>query len=111
MTPAELLADLRGRGFEVTAAGAWLRVRPASRLTSADRDAIRGRLPLLVALAVGVQACPRCSRTVDERRRCWHCCDRACEGCGRPTGSAFIANCLACDCGRTEADPGQPSSL
>lgn len=45
-------------------------------------------------------ACPQCHRLMDGKRRCWRCCNRLCETCGRPTGSAFIALCLLCDIGK-----------
>ncbi len=28
---------------------------------------------------------------------CWRCCNRPCEVCGKPTGSAFIRRCLLCE--------------
>lgn len=42
MTCADLLRDLRSRGFEVTAENGRLMVRPGSRLTDEDRDQIGG---------------------------------------------------------------------
>ena len=54
MTPAALLASLRGRGFELSAAGGALAVRPGSALTAADRAAITAhRASLVVSLTVG----------------------------------------------------------
>lgn len=49
MSPAELLADLRGRGFSVEADDGRLVVRPASRLTDADDQRIRQVLQELLA--------------------------------------------------------------
>lgn len=43
--------------------------------------------------------CPDCKRPRDQKRRCWHCHNRACENCGRPTSSAFLARCITCDMG------------
>ncbi len=42
--------------------------------------------------------CRWCGKPVDEKGRCWakKCFSRPCEGCGRNTGSAFIANCFPC---------------
>lgn len=40
--------------------------------------------------------CRKCGRKTDEKRRCWQCQERICEGCGRSTGSVFIATCNAC---------------
>jgi hypothetical protein len=39
--------------------------------------------------------CPECDGPLDDRRRCWKCCERLCP-CGRPTGSAFIELCVYC---------------
>ena len=53
---------------------------------------------LLAILVSGREpSCPSCKRQMDDKRRCWACCDRICEnGCGRQTGSAFIALCFQC---------------
>jgi hypothetical protein len=41
--------------------------------------------------------CQICRRPLDDKGRCWTCFYRVCEtGCGRQTGSAFIALCLQC---------------
>ena len=50
MTAAALLDTLRGRGLEIRAAGGRLEVRPAGRLTPAERGAIRSHLSELLAL-------------------------------------------------------------
>jgi hypothetical protein len=44
--------------------------------------------------------CPDCQGELDGRRRCWRCCQRVC-GCGRPTGTAFVALCFLCSQGET----------
>lgn len=49
MTAAALLAELRGRGFAVEAAGSKLMLRPSSMLSDDDRQRIRGALPGLLA--------------------------------------------------------------
>jgi hypothetical protein len=41
--------------------------------------------------------CQQCSRPMDAKRRCWRCCERLCEVCGRPTWTAFIALCRPCE--------------
>jgi hypothetical protein len=46
--------------------------------------------------------CDGCGRPLDDKRRCWRCCNRVCP-CGRWTGSAFIALCLRCDLAEGEA--------
>jgi hypothetical protein len=50
MTAPELLADLARQGFTLTREGDGIRVLPASRLTEADRRAIREHKPELLAL-------------------------------------------------------------
>jgi hypothetical protein len=44
--------------------------------------------------------CPGCHGPLDNKGRCWRCCYRRCERCGKSTGSAFLALCLTCDLGR-----------
>jgi hypothetical protein len=64
-------------------------------------------------------ACPDCGGPLDERRRCWRCCQRLCCDCGRPTGTAFVARCFRCgalfkedpgDIDRGDNDPLQPAA-
>jgi hypothetical protein len=93
MTAAELLADLTCRGFDLAREGTGIRIAPASRLTPELRAAVLERKAELLALG----SCPACARLLDAGRRCWGCNYRACEGCGRDTGSPFIALCLACE--------------
>lgn len=52
--------------------------------------------------------CPACKRQTYAVGACWdHKCGfRPCEGCGRGTGSPFIALCLMCDMKAPE--PQQP---
>jgi hypothetical protein len=51
MTPAGLLAELRGRGVRLEAVGDRLRVdAPAGVLTTAERAAIQAQKPALIAL-------------------------------------------------------------
>jgi hypothetical protein len=56
VTAATLLDTLRGRGLELSDAGGRLEVRPAGRLTPAERGAIRSRLSELLALLAWDQA-------------------------------------------------------
>ena len=95
MNATELLAECRRRRVVVTAAADRLRVRgPAGEVDDALRSVlIAHKAELITTLAA---ECPTCHRPTDDKRRCWHCHDRACEGCGRQTGSAFIANCWPC---------------
>lgn len=43
--------------------------------------------------------CPSCKRMTFSGGACWDhkCVFRACEQCGRPTGSQLVALCLVCD--------------
>jgi hypothetical protein len=40
--------------------------------------------------------CPKCGAPLDRRCACWRCGTRPCVGCGRDTGSPFIARCVPC---------------
>jgi hypothetical protein len=98
---AALLADLRSRGIELQTDGARIRWRPREAVGPDLRDAILANRDALIALLSGpgaapAAACPRCGRPPDGEGRCWRCCDRACCECGRPTGTAFVARCVAC---------------
>jgi hypothetical protein len=50
MTASAVLSALRDRGFELTVIDDGVRVTPASRLTDADRAALRAHKAALVAL-------------------------------------------------------------
>jgi hypothetical protein len=108
MTSAgELLADLAARGVELRADGEALRYRPAFLVRRAEAEAMRQhKAELLALLAAGpvLTRCPNCGRPVDGRGRCPRCFDRLCVGCGRPTGSYCLQQCLVCEFapGRTE---------
>lgn len=69
MTPAEqLLADLRGAGFEVKADGdGRLWVLPRERLTEAEAEQVRGHKPALLALLAAERwaGCEVCRAGVD----------------------------------------------
>ncbi len=41
-------------------------------------------------------ACPTCHRYLTAKLICWHCFDRLCRICGKPTGSACIETCWPC---------------
>ena len=103
MTAADaLLADLRSRGVELETDGARIRWRPASLVSAPEAALIRAHRAELIARlgdpggADALRRCPACRRFLDSRRRCPKCFDRLCAGCGRPTGSYFIARCFAC---------------
>ena len=95
MTVTDLLDTCRARGVELTAAGDRLMLRGPARAVD---DALRGELAAHKAklIAILVATRPECKRPTDGKRRCWSCHNRGCEVCGRPTGSAFIAQCVCC---------------
>lgn len=80
---------LRGPKAEVTPkllnALRWHREEIARRLTPEN--------PVATA-----EPCPACGKLLDSKARCWalKCGWRRCGGCGRNTGSVFIANCDQC---------------
>src|SRR5262245_38278810 len=89
-----LVADIRRRGIELRAVGEKLRWRPRTAFTAAELEALVSRKSeVLILLAT---TCPLCSGSLDCKQRCWHCCDRICIDCGRPTGTAFIQRCFPC---------------
>jgi hypothetical protein len=105
VTAADLLAGLTRQGFTFAPEGDGIRVTPASRLTEADRQAIRANKAELLAMLVSVPtaATPPLARPRPvylpcccPSEVCWRCCNRPCEVCGRPTGSAFIRQCVLC---------------
>jgi hypothetical protein len=101
---AALLDRCRDAGIKLTADGQNLGFRaPPGALTPELRAAIVARKGEVLALLGGaggsVVRCPDCRRPLDEKARCWHCDYRACEKCGKPTGTALQAHCLTCDCG------------
>jgi hypothetical protein len=109
MQPEHLLDELRRRGFRLASEAGRLAVQPASQLTPELRAAItahRAELldllgqPPVPAAAPGVPVTPlrheyrlpcACPAAV-----CWRCCNRPCEVCGKPTGSALIRTCYLC---------------
>ena len=105
LTAPELLAALRSRGVGLETDGRRLRWRPVTLVDADTATAIVSLKAELIALVLP-KSCPGCGRQTDEKRRCWKCNDRRCEGCGRPTGSAFIANCIRC--GALIPDGGDP---
>jgi hypothetical protein len=84
---------------------------PASAGAGARGGAEAGGLsdpaPDAATAPMGARMCPRCGRPRDAKGRCWACCDRHCCDCGRPTGSAFIARCVACG-HRLSGNRGEP---
>jgi hypothetical protein len=100
MTPAAaLLADLRSRGIELQTDGSRIRWRPAFMVSEFLAERVRSERAGLIDLLTGpdrLERCPRCRRHLDSDRRCPKCFDRLCLGCGNPTGSYFIMQCVQC---------------
>jgi hypothetical protein len=108
LTAAELLSRCRALGIDLAAGPdghlCWeADAEPPAELLAALAERkgellglLAGPTPAGPGPAPG--RCPNCRRPLDAKARCWRCCDRACESCGRPTGSAFIALCLLCEC-------------
>ena len=57
----------------------------------------RPKDPEPVTITSSLIPCPLCKRPMDARKRCWVCCNRLCEACGRLTGTAFISVCRLCE--------------
>ena len=64
MNGANLIHQLRARGFALEATGDRLMVAPSSRLTDADRDAIRCNKPELLAL-LSAPTCADCGQPLE----------------------------------------------
>jgi hypothetical protein len=118
-----LLAACKKRDIQLGAAGDTLCFSaPVGALTAGLRKALaENRTAILAALraaeppaptpatspvqppAVGNQpravdpaCCPSCHKPLDAKARCWRCHYRTCGGCGKDTGSAFLALCITC---------------
>jgi TubC N-terminal docking domain len=130
VTTADLLEALHCRGVTLIMEGGRLRYRcPRGALTTELRQAVVERRDELLGLlgpqqqqgaVAGIDGRDPPARvttaTADQPRGahrlpcccptaiCWRCCNRPCEGCGQPTGSAFIRNCFACGLTDTEKE-------
>jgi hypothetical protein len=107
VTAPQLLADLHARGEVLETDGWRIRWRPAAAVGPELAVVIQASKALLIPL-LSPEWCGGCGGRVDARRRCWKCCDRPCEVCGRSTGSAFIRTCSA-RCADTIPDGPNPS--
>jgi hypothetical protein len=95
----ELLARCRAMGIELgVGAGGTSLVWEADAEPPADllADLAANKAAVLPLIRGRFGNCDHCGRALDDRRRCWRCCDRLCSSCGRATGTAFIELCLAC---------------
>ena len=96
-TAADLLARCRVLGIElgVGLGGSLLWESHADPPDDLLADLAANKAAVLALIRGPHGNCHQCGRALDERRRCWRCCDRLCP-CGRPTGSAFIELCNRC---------------
>jgi hypothetical protein len=92
MTASALLDLCRSRGVLLSIVGGSLKLRGPTEALQELKLLVGERKAEILAL---LKPCPGCSKPMD-RDRCWQCGYRACEGCGRDTGSVFIAMCLLC---------------
>src|SRR5262245_7701988 len=98
MSAAAVLEQARAAGVELSATPRGdIRWRCRGGLPDPLRRSLAAHKPEILELLRPATACPTCKRPMDAKRRCWHCCDRVCEGCGRLTGTAFISLCRLCE--------------
>jgi hypothetical protein len=101
MSAAAVLEQARAAGVELSATpGGNIRWRCRGGLPDPLRRSLAAHKPEILELLRPVTPCPACKRPMDSRKRCWRCCDRVCEGCGRLTGTAFISLCRLCEVAR-----------
>jgi hypothetical protein len=104
MTPVAFLAQLRESGFTVSVIDGRVKVSPASRLTDADRAAIRDHkgefLALLAPAAPPASALPRRGAIVGPCPRCSQPSRIRCRNQGRP--GQWISWCDSPECGRAD---------
>jgi hypothetical protein len=93
-----IITNLAARDVTLTLDGDNIKVRaPAGALTDADRQLIRShKADLIAALRTVTRASTPTRLPCSCPAICWPCCNRPCEMCGKPTGSAFIRRCSAC---------------
>src|SRR5262245_54917437 len=97
MSPSVILRKLHCLGVELQADGDRLRWRPKEAVgAELLAEMIANKSDLIALLNAPSVCCPLCKGPMDERKRCWHCCERICCECGRLTGSAFVATCVPC---------------
>ena len=96
MSAAALLADLRARGFTLTAAGERLLVAPADRLTDELRAAIRAQQRALLAV-LWVEAEPVDLASITRPWAAYQCClcDEELRMAEYRYGRLVCGNCLA----------------
>jgi hypothetical protein len=107
-TATDLLDQCRQCGVTLYLDGDVLRFRgPRGAMTAVLRQVLAQHRAELVALLRRPPEQTASSAPVERFKpsylpcfcptgRCWRCCNRPCERCGKPTGSAFIRTCIAC---------------
>ena len=116
MNAARVLELARAAGVELAATSTggirWRWSRPLPETLRCELIAHKNELVPLLRAATCHRPCPSCGMPLDEKRRCWKCCDRICSGCERTTGSAFIELCMQCEAAyRKQAlDRGDPAA-
>jgi hypothetical protein len=91
MTPTELLSWCRSLGVDLA------RGARGTLIWEADDEPPPELLAELAKSKASVleMMCESCGQPLDEKGRCWRCCDRRCH-CGRQTRSAFVELCYIC---------------
>jgi hypothetical protein len=99
MTAISLIENLKTRGFTLALADETIKVKPASRLTDADREAIRNHKNELLdllgkksLLPPSPEHCPSCNDQLilqDRKLDAWFCasCRQWFDGEGKPFSS------------------------
>ncbi len=106
-TAANLIDRCRQHGVTLYLDGDQLRFRgPRGALTPELRQAVaqhRAEVVRLLLRPAGQDTPPPPQRFRPSylpcscpTATCWPCCNRPCEVCGKPTGSAFIRQCIRC---------------
>lgn len=96
MTPTTLATSLLADGYGLRVDGDRLIVTPphGRKLNEDLATSIReAKDELIKLLSTG---CVKCRRPLDKNGTCWKCESRPCVGCGKNTGTPFIATCVAC---------------
>jgi hypothetical protein len=107
MTLADFFTAINAAGIRLAAAGEHLELRGSPDAVTPDirAGAAEHKAELLALLTsspkeMSLETVERSQATylpcVCPTGRCWRCCNRPCERCGKPTGSAFIRTCIAC---------------
>jgi hypothetical protein len=121
---SDLVAEAQRAGLSLRVDGGRLVIRGPKRFADVAQRLLERKADVLAALQAWGKTsspcspsspppppaegrrCPDCGGRLDQKARCWTCCERLCSQCGKATGSAFIELCL--HCGRSEgAEPDE----